>query len=306
MRQEMAAGVKVAMFRDSLEMVFGIADLRRGRGDAGVPGAVARHFVGDADESHRLLLEGVYPVVVMSLDDVISCAMSGHARAGEVVCFAPVHAGFLELVARPGIGGIEELKGKRIAVDTDTGYASALYEMLRRAGIDWRKDVTVVYAGATNVRYEKLMRGEFDATLLGTPYTAMARGRGFGGLGKPRVMLGGYQGTCFAGLRGWLAGHGEEAMGVVRGFRETVAWASDVGRRGEVELMVAELLKGQGAEAEAGAVTEELFGRASEFLVGEKMAEADVAVVVGLYEKARGVRLGRDVVREVEWEVDGK
>ncbi len=301
MGQSNLTAVRVAMFRDSLEMVYAIADLRRKRGEGAGIAEVERHFVTDANESHRLLLEGMYPVVVMSLDDVIACAMSGHANAGEVVCYAPVHAGFLQLVARPGIGGIAELKGKRVAVDTDTGYASALFEILGRNGIDRRRDVTVVYAGATNVRYEKLMNGEFDATLLGTPYTTMALARGYVGLGKPREMLGGYQGTVFASLRGWLEGHADEAMAPVKCFRKTVVWASDAGRRAEVAGMMADLLAGQGGIAQAGMVTEELFGEKNEFLVGCEMNVQDAAVVVGLYEKGRGVKLPGDILRRVWW-----
>lgn len=107
-------------------------------------------------------------------------------------------------MARPEIKSVADLKGKRIAVDTDTGYASALFEILRRNGLERGRDFEVVYAGATNLRYDKLLRSEFDATLLGAPFTRLAMRQGYNSLGTVIDALGGYQAVVLAARRPWL------------------------------------------------------------------------------------------------------
>ena len=60
----------------------------------------------------------------------------------------------------------------RVGIDTDTGYARALRLLLqdrlgpeRYAQLDWIK------AGATNLRYQQLLDGQLDATLLNPPFS---------------------------------------------------------------------------------------------------------------------------------------
>lgn len=181
-RGEAAPPAEVALFRDATEALFSLADRRRAS-DPSAPWVPRRRFVVDADEAHRIAFEGPSPIVGMSLDDLLECSRSGHPNAGELAAFLGVHRGFLHLMASPGIGSIAALRGRRVAVDTDTGYASALFEMLRRTGLERRRDFEVVYAGATNLRYEKLLRGEFDATLLGAPFIRLAMRQGYPSLG---------------------------------------------------------------------------------------------------------------------------
>ena len=73
----------------------------------------------------------------------------------------------------------------------------------------------VIYAGATNLRYDKLLRGEFEATLLGAPFTRLALRQGYNSLGTVIGALGGYQAVVFVAHRPWLAEHQEMARGGV-------------------------------------------------------------------------------------------
>jgi ABC-type amino acid transport substrate-binding protein len=288
---------EVAMFRDATEVLFAVAERRR-VSDPGAPWVPRRHFVKDADEAHRIAFEGPNPIVGMSLDDLIECSRTSHPNAGQLVAFSGVHRGFLHLMATPEIKSVADLKGKRIAVDTDTGYASALFEILRRNGLKRGRDSEVVYAGATNLRYEKLLRGEFDATLLGAPFTRLAMRQGYNSLGTVIDALGGYQAVVLVASRAWLAQNKEMASAVASCLIETFKWASLPENHEKVEVYVGEILGGLGGPA-AKQVTQDLFGPASEFLPNGRMRDGDTAVVIDLFNASRGATITQDTVSKL-------
>jgi hypothetical protein len=134
-------------------------------------------------------------IVAMSLDDVISLANSDDPSASDLMVICGVHRGFLQLIGQPSVTDVDNLRDRKVAIDTDTGYARALFEILRRVGLQRDRDYEFIDAGATNRRFEKLLAGEFEATLLGAPFTDLAIQQGYRSLGSVREILGGYQGV---------------------------------------------------------------------------------------------------------------
>lgn len=124
-------------------------------------------WVKNADEAHSDLRTGKAALASMSYDDTLSLALQENFT--QVVAAWPVHGSIMSLC-----GKIDVASGKvRVGIDTDTGYARMLRQVLKKtlspadyAAIKW------VYAGATNLRYEKLAAGELDATLLNAPFTS--------------------------------------------------------------------------------------------------------------------------------------
>jgi len=289
-----AAATEVALFRDATEVLFSVAERRRAS-DPGAPWVPRRSFVKDADEAHRIAFDGPNPIVGMSLDDLIECSRSSHPNAGQLVAFAGVHRGFLHLMASSEIRSVADLAGKRVAVDTDTGYASALFEILRRQGLERPRDFEVVYAGATNRRYEKLLRGEFDATLLGAPFTRLAMGQGYHSLGTVIDALGGYQAVVLVARRPWLAANEAMARAVASCLSDTFTWACLPENSERVEAYVGEILGGLEGPA-AKQVTQDLFGPASEFLPDGRMRREDTSVVIDLFNASRGTALTHEMV----------
>ena len=171
--------VSVALFFDSTETAYRVADHLYRKDPATYPQPPSREFVTDADDAHERLLSGANPIVGMSLDDVISLVDGDDPRANDLVVIAGVHTGFLQLITEPQIVDLGQLRSQNVAVDTDTGYASALFDILHKSGLQRDVDYTVMYAGATNVRYEKLLHGDFQATLLGAPFTDLALAKGY-------------------------------------------------------------------------------------------------------------------------------
>lgn len=280
---------ETALFRDATELLFALAEGRR-TGERTAPPVPPRHFVRDADEAHRIALEGPAPIVGMSLDDLLDCARMDHPAAGDLAAFFAVHRGFLTLMAPPGIARLTDLRGRRVAVDTDTGYASALFAILRREGLERGRDYEVVYAGATNLRFQKLVDGAFDATLLGAPFTRLAEARGFVPLRSVIDAMGGYQAIVLCARRPWLAGHGAAARAVADSLSQTLAWARSPENRARRDALMGELLPGCPATVRT-AILEDLFGRKSQFVCAARPDPADVAVVRDLFNAGRGTAL---------------
>jgi len=289
--------VDVALFRDATEMLFAVADRRR-QDDPAAPPVPRRIFVKDADEAHRFALDGTYPIVGMSLDDLLDCAGSTHPRAADLVAIAGVHRGFLQLIARGEITSLADLKGKRVAVDTDTGYARALFEILRRAGLEAGRDYEVVYAGATNLRFTKLLDGAFDATLLGAPFTRVARDQGFVPLGSVIAALGGYQAVVLVAQRPWLADNTAAARAVTTSLFGALAWARQEGNAAAVAAALHTALP-PCPPATAAAVTIDLFGPASEFLADGRMQTRDTDVVLRLFNAAHSTAVTPQALAEM-------
>jgi len=283
---------KIALFKDAAEIVFSLADQRRAT-DPNLPAAPRRQFVKDATQAHTYMLSGTYPIVGMSLDDFLFLASSGDPRAKDLVVICGIHRGFLELIAAPSVPNIRALAGRKVAIDTDTGYASALFEICGQQGLRRDKDFSVVHAGATNLRFEKLLAGEFDATLLGAPYTVFARQQGYRSLASIPAELGGYQAIVLVAHRSWLKDHSPAARGISDCFVKTLAWA----RNGKNRTAVARLLSGVIPSqyfASAAKVQRVLFGPDSEFLSDGRMRDSDMRVVLDLFNKVNNKNLTLD------------
>ncbi len=144
------------------------------------------------------------------------------------------------------------------------------------------------------------MAGEFDATLLGAPYTDLAQQAGFGLLGKVADALGGYQAIVLAARRPWLAVPGNEhaARRTVAAITQTLAFACEPTNRAPVTRMVQSSLPVLDAKA-AAAVAEGLFGPRSDFLRDGRMRDADIEVVLGLFNRSRGTQVSLEDVHRL-------
>lgn len=278
----------VALFFDSTETAYRVADRLYRKDPVAYPKPPTREFVTDADDAHERLLSGANPIVGMSLDDVISLSDGDDLRADDLVVIAGVHTGFLQLITEPEIVDVGELRSQRIAVDTDTGYASALFDILQRSGLQRDADYTVTYSGATNVRYDALLHGDFQATLLGAPFTDLALSKGYRSQGSVLEKLGGYQGVVLVAKQNWLTGHPEAARTAVESLVGAEQWAMKPIHRDEVLAVVAQAVPGLANQTDVEAVAETLFGPASEYQPDGHLSLEGINVVVSLYNASRG------------------
>eukprot|EP00884_Botryococcus_braunii_P008420 jgi/Botrbrau1/1757/Bobra.0217s0013.1 len=122
-------------------------------------------YVKNANEAHGDLKSGAADLVYMSYDDTLSMALL--EDFDDVLAAWPVHYSMMNLC-----GTIDVAKGlTHVGIDTDTGYARMLRNILKKnlSSDDYSK-INWVYAGGTNLRYEQLVAGTLNATLLNQPF----------------------------------------------------------------------------------------------------------------------------------------
>src|ERR1043166_7810714 len=84
------------------------------------------------------------------------------------------------LMSRKEITTSEELKGKIIASSSPGASSDVLLQRwLTRNKLLPRKDLTIVYIGATAITYQALVRGSVSAAVLVPPFDAHAKTQGF-------------------------------------------------------------------------------------------------------------------------------
>ncbi|MEO6565453.1 MAG: ABC transporter substrate-binding protein, partial [Casimicrobiaceae bacterium] len=98
-------------------------------------------------------------------------------------------------------------------------------------------DVTYVRAGGTANRYQDLLAGKQQATLLRTPFELLAQNRGFRQLATTEA-LGPYQGTAGIARRSWARDHETALVGYLRGYKAAVDWLHDRANRDIVEALL--------------------------------------------------------------------
>ncbi|OGP28297.1 MAG: hypothetical protein A2038_01480 [Deltaproteobacteria bacterium GWA2_57_13] len=85
----------------------------------------------------------------------------------------------MDLVVQPDIKSVQELRGKRLAIDSFGVYSHTLAEeILRRHGVNPR-DVTFTAMGSTPLRLAALQSKSVQATMLGVPHNLLAEESGF-------------------------------------------------------------------------------------------------------------------------------
>ncbi|MEY4504367.1 MAG: hypothetical protein RL154_661 [Pseudomonadota bacterium] len=154
-------------------------------------------YVKNANEAHTDLTGQKADLVFMSYDDTLSIALE--ENNSNAIAIMPIHGGILDFCGSLNI----EQNQTNIGIDTKTGYARALRSYLKMtySHTDYNK-LNFVFAGATNLRYEKLLRHELNATLLNPPYSYAL---GVNRMVRISDVFGAYQGVVVNANKSWLA-----------------------------------------------------------------------------------------------------
>lgn len=165
--------------------------------------AVEQVPVASSPAQFASLTAGEYDAVLTSPDNVATYVLNEHNPLGRRLALEILRAvdrgGRLSLVGGRGTDTVEQIKGRRFAVDVPTsGFAFVGFALLRRAGLVAGRDYEVVTAGATPRRRKLLADGEFEATLLNAGHEARAARTGAHVLGVVSDVVGPYLGTVLA------------------------------------------------------------------------------------------------------------
>jgi len=147
-----------------------------------------------------------------------------------------------EMLAKPGIASVKDLKGKTICIGGLVDINRVYLERIMQAnGLkDGDYDMTVV--GNTAGRFAALKSGAVDATMLAPPVNFFAEDAGFRNIG----MISDYAGDMpFSGTDVSLAyagQHRETLMRLLAAIDKSVAWFYDTSNRTEaVDILVQEM-----------------------------------------------------------------
>lgn len=155
------------------------------------------------------LSQGQLHVVLTATDNVLNYRYNRGVAGGPPldvrIVRAVERAGALRLAARPGVRSVAALRGAAIAVDDpDSGFALPMYELLARAELVRGRDYRVVVSGGTPRRFQGLLDGDFDATMLNSGFDLRAADSGCRVLLTVSEFLPQYTAFVLAALPGWL------------------------------------------------------------------------------------------------------
>jgi len=130
-----------------------------------------------SEEQFESLASGRVDMAVTAMDNVIDWNRRPGPRDFRIVAqierTTPLH-----VIGRPGLASLADLRGATLLVDArDNGFVVALRALLHEAGLGPRDYVLDPVGGVTE-RYEALLAGRGDATLLGPPFDGQAREAG--------------------------------------------------------------------------------------------------------------------------------
>jgi ABC-type nitrate/sulfonate/bicarbonate transport system substrate-binding protein len=178
------------------------------------------------------LASGKYDLIETAFDNVIFYALSAAnvtQRKLPVKAFASLDGGMdLGVSTRKGISGYKDLRGGSVSVDAPhTGYAFVLYELLEQNGLVRGRDYNVLEHGAVAKRYEQLLQGHADATLLNYGYETLAARQGCGRLARSRDHLFPYQGSVLAALGDVIDQRAVALQGFVAAYRRALDYVTN-------------------------------------------------------------------------------
>jgi ABC-type nitrate/sulfonate/bicarbonate transport system substrate-binding protein len=164
---------------------------------------VAEVPVESSPAQFRALLDGSLDAALTSPDNVVAYRYPQGNPLGVTVdarILLAVDRGLgLALYGRPGLSGVESLRGADVGVDVAaSGFAFVLYEILARAGLRRGRDYRVVELGATPRRLDALLAGDCAATMLGAGSDLRAEAAGCPRLAAVTDVCRPYLGTVLA------------------------------------------------------------------------------------------------------------
>lgn len=144
-----------------------------------------------------------------------------------------------ELMVRNTIKTYADLKGKKVMVDSPKGIARLYLErMMAPRGVKY-DDFDPLFAGATSARFQALISGGIDATLLNPPFNFKAAAAGFSSLGKAAPSSLDIPFNGYAVSKAWIGKHRLAMDGFLLGYQKGVDWFADKANRTEaIDILV--------------------------------------------------------------------
>jgi ABC-type nitrate/sulfonate/bicarbonate transport system substrate-binding protein len=240
--------------------------------------------------------EGRFDIAMTAIDNVVAYQEGqGEAKIPDnpdMFVFMGGDSGFLSLVGGKGVRRIAELKGKKLSVDAmSTGYAFVLRELLAKNNIA-EAEVTFERAGGGLQRYQALLQGAHDGTMLIAPFDLLAMNQGHARLARADEHLGAYQGVVGAARRSWARQNEASLVGFIRAYHAGVQYVVDPKNREIAEALLVALAGRSMTPQLAKQAADTLLDPKSGFIRDVAVNTQGVATVLALRSKFTAKALG--------------
>ena len=150
----------------------------------------------------------------------------------DVVIVAGGESGMNELLVRPDIKSVADMRGRTFVVDApNTAYALIGRKIFKNAGLVDGKDYKLNPLGGSQVRTMALDNPNGAATILNPPWSYIAKDRGAKSLGRTMDLLGPYQASGAFVMRPWASAHANALDRYLSAYIEGCRAAQDAANR---------------------------------------------------------------------------
>lgn len=210
--------------------------------------------VTDSPTLLRNLINGRYDLILNNADNVIAWAegQGEDPQRNDFVIFLGGSQGVdQKLVVTQGINDYQDFKGRLLAADAvTTGYAVVAMAILKKYGLQWKRDYEVKSFGNTIARAEAMSRGEAVGAMMSMSAEDIKK-RGFKVLTEAKDHVKLYARGIGATRRDWANANEELVVRFVRAMIRATDWLQESKNKDDViQLLLAET-KNNRARAEA-------------------------------------------------------
>lgn len=180
------------------------------------------HVVPSSKELRSELASGQADVAHAAVDNAVAMAISGK----NVVVVMGGQGSLNELITQPTIHTFAQLRGRKVTVDAPTtAFALQLIYILQPHGLRPGRDYQLVVAGTTPQRFVEMKNDPSDAaTMLGPPWSILAKHDGFVSLGATPQLMGPYQSIGAFTMRSWASKHAGLLERYLTAYIEAQRW----------------------------------------------------------------------------------
>lgn len=183
-------------------------------------------------ELRSALATGQADLAHAAVDNAVAMADSGK----DVAIVLGGERSLNELIAQPTIHSISGLRGRTLLVDAPTtAFALQLIYILRSRGLVANRDYMLKPAGTTPQRFAEMEKDDhYAATILGPPWSILAKHAGFTSLGTTERYIGPYQSIGAFTRRNWARKHSATVERYLAAYIEGQRWLLDPSHKAEV------------------------------------------------------------------------
>jgi ABC-type nitrate/sulfonate/bicarbonate transport system substrate-binding protein len=200
--------------------------------------------VTDSPTLLRNLISGKYDLILNNADNVIAWAegQGEDPQKNDFVMFLGGSQGVdQKLVVAPGINDYQDLKGKVLAADAvTTGYAVVAMAILKKHGLEWKRDYAVKSFGNTVARADAMSHGEASGAMMSMAEDEIQK-RGFKVLAQAQDYVKHYARGLGATRRVWANANEDLVVRFTRAMIRASDWLQDSKNRDDaVQLLLSE------------------------------------------------------------------